>query len=155
MGSAVFTEAILIIASVIIAGSLAGVAMSKAGGFQSVFTETSENQKKIVLTKIKIIYATNSSSTAVNVWAKNIGVTPIAGLQSLDVYFGPVGSVQKIPYNSGSPSWTFSNPIIMWNATNTIQLTISNNPTLQNNIVYELQLTTPNGVSDQYFLSVP
>lgn len=153
MASVVFTEAILIIASVVIAAGLAGVVMTKVGMFQSTFTQTSENQKQTVLTKIKVIYSTNSSSTDTNVWIKNIGSYPISNPQSMDVYFGQTGSAQKIPYNSGSPKWTFTNPVTMWNPTDTIEITISNNSDLQKNAVYELQVTTPNGVSDQYFVS--
>jgi flagellar protein FlaG len=53
------SEGILIIASVVIATSIAGVVMSQVGVFESTFTATSENQKDIMLTKVKIVYATN------------------------------------------------------------------------------------------------
>ncbi len=153
MASAVFTEAILIVASVIVAGSFAGLVMGKVGGFQSTFVQSSESQKQIILTKIKIIYATNSSSTNVNAWIKNIGVSPITNPKSVDVYFGQIGAVQRIPYTGAAPSWTYASSVSLWNSTNTVQINISNGASLQKGSTYLLQVTTPNGVSDQYFLS--
>ena len=60
------SEAILIIASVVIATSIAGVVMSQVGVFESTFTATSENQKDIMLTKVKIVYATNTTDIIIS-----------------------------------------------------------------------------------------
>jgi archaeal flagellar protein FlaG len=153
MGSAVITEAILLIASVIIAGSLAGVVMTKVGTFQSTFTQTTENQKQTVLTNIKILYAQNPTSTSVNVWVKNVGTYSITNTQNIDVYFGQTGAMQRITYNAGSPSWAFASPVTSWDKANTIQMNITNLAAIQCGSVYELQVTTPNGVSDDYFVT--
>jgi flagellar protein FlaG len=153
MGSTVITEAILLIASVIIAGSLAGVVMTKVGTFQSTFTQTTENQKQTVLTNIKILYAQNPTSTSVNMWVKNIGTYSITNTQNIDVYFGQTGAMQRITYNVGSPSWTFASPVTSWDKANTIQMNITNLDAIQCGSVYELQVTTPNGVSDDYFVT--
>jgi len=146
MGSAVF-----IVASVIIAAGLAGVVMTKVGTFQSTFTQTTENQKQTILTNIKIIYAQNPTDTSVSAWVKNIGTYSITNTQNIDVYFGQTGAMQKIPYDTDSTSWTFSSPVTSWDKANTIQINLSNLPTIQCSSVYELQVTTPNGVSDEYF----
>jgi flagellar protein FlaG len=151
MGSAVFTEAILIIASVIVAAGLAGVVMTKVGTFQSTFTQTTENQKQTILTNIKIIYAQNTTSTSVSAWVKNVGTYSITNTQNIDIYFGQTGAMQRIPYNVDSPSWTFSNPTTSWDKANTVQMNISNLSPIACSKVYELQVTTPNGVSDEYF----
>jgi len=155
MGSAVITEAILLIASVIIAGGLAGVVMTKVGTFQSTFTQTTENQKQTVLTNIKILYAQNPSSTSVNVWVKNVGTYSITNTQNIDVYFGQTGSMQRIAYNATglSPSWTFATPVTIWDKANTVQINMSNLSSISCGSVYELQVTTPNGVSDDYFVT--
>ncbi|SRR5579872_530706 len=153
MASAVFTEAILIVASVIVAAGLAGIVMTKVGTFQSTFTQTTENQKQTILTNIKIIYSTNSSINSVNAWVKNIGTYPITGPQNTDVYFGQINQMQRIPYAypPSGLSWAFSSPVSTWNQTSTLQLNISNLPTIQCGSTYDLQVTTPNGVSDQQF----
>ena len=153
MASAVFTEAILIVASVIVAASLAGVVMGKVGSFQSAFTQTSENQKQTVLTNIKIIYVTNETDTSVSAWVKNVGSYPITTPTNTDVYFGEVGQMQKIPYSSppSGLSWEFSSPVSVWNETNTVQINMTNLSSIQCGSTYDLQVTTPNGVSDQQF----
>jgi archaeal flagellar protein FlaG len=152
MGSAVFTEAILIVASVIVAAGLAGVVMTKVGTFQSTFTQTTENQKQTILTNIKILYAQNPTSTSINAWVKNVGTYSITNTQNIDVYFGQTGAMQRIPYNAiGSQSWTFSSPVTSWDKANTVQINLSDLSTIQCSAVYELQVTTPNGVSDEYF----
>ncbi|MEO9306912.1 MAG: flagellin [Nitrososphaera sp.] len=151
MGSAAITESILIIASVIIAGSVAGIAMSKVGTFQSAFTQTVENQKETVLTNIKILYAQNPTSTSISAWIKNIGTYSITNTANIDIYFGQVGSMQRIPYNSGSPSWVFASPVTNWSKASTVQINLTNLPSISCSTTYELQITTPNGVSDQYF----
>ena len=153
MGSAVFTEAILIVASVIVAAGLAGVVMTKVGTFQSTFTQTTENQKQTVLTSIKVIYMTNETKTSVNAWVKNVGSYPISNPQNADVYFGQINQMQRIPYSNppSGLSWEFAGPLSIWNQTNTVQIDISNLSTIQCGSTYDLQVTTPNGVSDQQF----
>ena len=153
MGSGAITEAILLIASLLIAGSVAGIAMSKIGTFQSAFTQTTENQKQTVLTNIKILYAQNSTSTNVTTWIKNVGTYSITNTANIDVYFGPTGSMQRVAYNSGSPSWAFSAPVTSWSKASTVQINISGLSTITCSTTYELQVTTPNGVSDQYFVT--
>ncbi|SRR5579885_511030 len=153
MASAVFTEAILIVASVIVAAGLAGVVMTKVGSFQSTFTQTTENQKQTVLTSIKAIYLTNETDTSVSAWVKNIGSYPITNPQNTDVYFGQVNQMQRIPYSNPTSglSWKFASNLSVWNQTNTVQIDISNLSTIQCGSTYELQVTTPNGVSDQQY----
>ncbi|MGB9002305.1 MAG: flagellin [Nitrosotalea sp.] len=153
MASAVFTEAILIIASVIVAAGLAGIVMTKVGTFQSTFTQETESQKQVILTNIKIIYTTNSSANSINAWVKNIGSYPILNPQNTDVYFGQINQMQKIPYAypPSGLSWTFSSPTSTWNQTDTLQINMTNLPTIQCGSTYDLQVTTPNGVSDQQF----
>ena len=153
MGSAAITESILLIASVLIAGSVAGIAMSKVGTFQSAFTQTTENQKQTVLTNIKILNVINPTTTSVNAWVKNVGTYSITNTANIDVYFGQTGSMQRISYNSGSPSWTFSSPVTSWTKASTVQIDLTNIPTITCSTTYELQVTTPNGVSDQYYVT--
>lgn len=153
MASAVFTEAILIIASVIVAAGLAGIVMTKVGTFQSTFTQETESQKQAILTNIKIIYTTNSSANSVNAWVKNIGSYPISNPQNTDVYFGQINQMQKIPYvyPPTGLSWTFSSPTSVWNQADTLQINVTGISTIQCGSTYDLQVTTPNGVSDQQF----
>ncbi|MDE1861587.1 MAG: flagellin [Thaumarchaeota archaeon] len=153
MASAVFTEAILIVASVIVAAGLAGVVMAKVGSFQSTFSQSTEDQKQAVLTSIKIIYVTNTTDTSVSAWVKNVGSYPITTPQNTDIYFGQVNQMQRIPYSDppSGLSWEFSTAMTVWDQENTTQINISNLSAIQCGVTYDIQVTTPNGVSDQQF----
>ena len=47
MASGVISEGVLIIASVIIAGMITGIVISKVGTFEGIYTATTEAQKEI------------------------------------------------------------------------------------------------------------
>ncbi|NDB92880.1 MAG: flagellin, partial [Nitrososphaeria archaeon] len=93
MASVVVSETILIIASVIVAGALSATVLGQMSVFDSAFSAATESQKDIVLTKIKIIYATNTTNTKVSTWIKNVGMSSIKEPNLVDVYFGKLGSV--------------------------------------------------------------
>ncbi len=154
MVSNIFTESIILISSIILAAAFSGIIISKTGAIESIFTATTASQKETMLTDIKIIYATNTTSSTIAVWVKNVGKQPITDLTSVDVYFGAIKSVKRIPYNTGSaPTWTFDNTST-WNVMNTKQITINYDTTLSNT-TYLVRVTTPNGVSDDYIFSPP
>ena len=155
MASTVVSETILIIASVIVAGALSATVLSQMSVFDSAFTASTESQKEMVLTKIKIIYATNTTSTKVATWIKNIGMNPIKEPNLVDVYFGKLGSVQRIPYNTGiTPTWNYSSPITTWQIKETAQINIYYDSNLAKNSTYVIKATTPNGIVDDHVFSI-
>lgn len=155
MASTVVSETILIIASVIVAGALSATVLSQMSVFDSAFTASTESQKEMVLTKIKIIYATNTTSTKVATWIKNIGMNPIKEPNLVDVYFGKLGSVQRIPYNTGTtPTWNYSSPITTWQIKETAQINIYYDLNLAKNSTYVIKATTPNGIVDDHVFSI-
>ena len=157
MASNLIGEAILIIASVIVAGSVAGIVMSKVGVFESTVTSTSEAQKDKMLTKIEIIYASNSTDTDLNVWVKNIGKNPVSGLNKADLYFGPIDAASRFPYvlGGGADSWEYHPSLpTLWQEMDTVQLNVTDDD-LTKNTTYFLRFTTPNGVSDDYIFTLP
>ncbi len=151
----IISEGILVIASIVLATALSGAVMSQVGVFQSAFTASTQNQKDITLTMIKVVYATNSSSTQINVWVKNIGVNDITNPTSVDVYFGKLGALRNIPYNTAGPTpyWSYSSVFASWQAKNTAQIIINSDTNLQKGVTYQVRITTPNGVSDDYLFS--
>ena len=151
------SEAILIIASVVIATSIAGVVMSQLGIFESTFTATTESQKDMILTKIKIVYATNTTDNHVNVWIKNIGVNPVVNANKTDVYFGEIDQVQSMVHNSKKQinnnwMWDASLPQPIWQISDTHSVNITDNDLFPGR-TYQISITTPNGVSDEYIFS--
>ena len=158
MASGIMSEAILIIASVIIATSVAGVVMNQVGVFQSTFTATTEGQKDTLLTNFKIVLATNTTNSHVGIWVKNIGQNPISDLDKVDVYYGEINKVQSIPYSQAvqsNLSWKYDTiPSPVWPIMNTTSLNITDN-NLKKGVTYQVTVITPNGVSDEHIFSLP
>jgi len=157
MATVVISEGILLIASVLVAVSISGIVMTKIGVFESSFTATSNAQQDLMLTKIKVIYATNLDTQTVNVWIKNVGKKSIGNLGMVDVYFGELGAVQRIPYNLGSdPEWVYN--VIpsdnVWNVMETLQIDITDGSTLLVDTTYQVRISTPNGVIDEYIFTI-
>jgi hypothetical protein len=156
VGSLIISEGIILIASIIIAAGFSVTVLNQMGIFRSTLATAGAAEKEIALTRIKVIYATNSSDSQVDIWVKNIGTNQIVALDKMDVYFGKLNYVQSIPYNeTSSPSWTFSNlDGNIWPQKETIQLSISYDGTLERNVNYLARISTPNGVSDDYIFSI-
>jgi flagellar protein FlaG len=157
MASGIMSEAILIIASVVIAASVAGVVMNQVGVFQSTFTATTEGQKDTLLTNFKIVMATNTTDDNVSIWIKNVGQNPISSLNKVDVYFGEIDQVQNIPYDlvQNDLTWKYDNiPSPVWQIMDTVSLNITDN-NLQKGVTYQVTVITPNGVSDEHIFSLP
>ena len=157
------SEGILIIASVVIATSIAGVVMSQVGVFESTFTATSESQKDIMLTKVKIVYATNTTDNNVSIWVKNIGINPITDVNKLDVYYGEIDQVLNMVYTEGciaadtciDEQWDYDlKPDPLWQIMDTFSLNITDFD-LQRDVTYVVSVTTPNGVTDEHIFSLP
>lgn len=158
MGAGVISEGVLIIASVIVAGMITGVVISKVGTFEGYYTATTEAQKEKMLTKFEIIHVSQLNNTSVNIWIKNTGLTPIQKLDLVDMYFGQINSVDFVGYSSGStPQWVFQGSTTIssvWSQGQTIQIALQDDSALQNNKSYLAQFTIANGVSDDYIFSV-
>jgi len=158
MASGIMSEAILIIASVVIATSIAGVVMSQVGVFESTFTSTTENQKDIMLTKVKIVYVTNTTNNNVNVWVKNIGINPVVDANKTDIYFGEINQVQNIVHNSkvqNDNTWQWDGPLPqpVWQLSDTHSINITDLD-LTTGVTYQVTVTTPNGVKDEQIFSI-
>ena len=152
-------EGILIIASVVIATSVAAVVMNQVGVFESTFTATTEGQKEALLTKVKIILATNTTDNQVNVWVKNVGANPISSLGSMDVYFGEIDQINRIQYDQvtqNDGTWRFDPavPTPVWQVMETFAINITETSLLKDR-TYHVTVSTPNGVTDEHFFSLP
>ncbi|MCH7967175.1 MAG: flagellin [Thaumarchaeota archaeon] len=158
MSAGMISEGVLIIASVIVAGMITGIVISKVGSFESYYTATTEAQKEKMLSKFEIIHTSQFNNTSVNIWIKNTGLTPIQELGLVDVYFGQINSVDYVGYSTGStPQWVFQGSTTtssVWSQGDTIQLRLQDGTSLQNNKSYLIQFTISNGVSDDYIFSV-
>ncbi len=154
MVNAVFTESILLIASLTVAGIFASMIIGKSSAIQSLFATQTQIQRDVMLTDIKIVYVNaNANSTTVKAYVKNIGLNPVVSLDSVDVFFGEVDSLSRIPYNAASaPKWVYTDNSV-WDPKETKELVITLDNVLQSNKTYILKVVLHNGVTDEYILS--
>ena len=163
MASGIMSEAILIIASVVIATSVAGVVMSQVGVFESTFTATTEGQKDTLLTNFKIVMATNTTDDTVSIWVKNVGQNPMSSLDKVDVYFGEIGQIQNIPYDPScvppsactDDTWRYDSlPATVWQIMDTLSINITDNDILRD-VTYQVTIISSNGVTTENIFSLP
>jgi flagellar protein FlaG len=163
MASGIMSEAILIIASVVIAAAVAGVVMNQVGVFESTFTATTEGQKDTLLTNFKVVMATNTTDDTVSIWIKNVGQNPISSVDKVDVYFGEIDQVQNIPYDPAcvppsacsDDTWRYDNvPDPYWQIMDTYSINVTDDD-IQKGVTYQITVTTPNGVSNEHIFSLP
>ena len=157
MVSVVISEGIILVTAIIIAAGFSVTILNQMGLFKSTIVSAGATEKEIALTRIKILYATNSSSNDVKIWVKNIGSNPVVGLNKADVYFGKLNYVERIPYNhTSSPTWVYASGTgSQWHPKDTLEFDVTSNSTLESSMTYVVRVATPNGVSDDYIFSLP
>ncbi len=86
-------------------------------------------------------------------WVKNIGTSTIKAIDRCDVFFGPEGAFQRIPYGSGDPHWEYTvENGSTWGPASTLRVTVDLDYVLSPGERYYFKIATPNGISaDDYF----
>jgi hypothetical protein len=132
-------------------------AVSRTTG--SLLASSSVVQDRIA-SQIEIVHATGQDGNPeVNVWVKNIGAAKIAPVDRTDVFFGPSGDFQRIPYGTDSsctaPCWyeTLENATD-WSQTATMRITIKEEANLATGTTYYIKVVTSNGTVDSKYLTV-
>lgn len=109
--------------------------------------------------RINIVHgASTSNRTSVYLWVKNIGTQRIVGLDDCDLFFGQQDGFDRIPYTDnaagGYPYWEYeleNNTLWQMSATLKISITYSSDPGAG---TYYAKFIIPNGVSDEFYLSM-
>ena len=107
---------------------------------------------------------TNSNARfEIFVWVKNVGATRILSLDEIDVFVGQIGNFERIPHQveveaGVYPRWSHdiegqSNDT-EWNPKQTLKVTIDYDTDTQSRGTYDIKVTIPNGISDEYFFSM-
>lgn len=107
--------------------------------------------------QIDIVHATGYGGSNAIIWVKNVGSSSIRPIENCDVFFGPEGNYVRIPLETGevpAPYWEWkvtNDSSNEWKPTATLQITIIYGSVLSGR--YYIKVTTPNGVSDEYYFS--
>ena len=97
------------------------------------------------------------------VWVKNVGDTRITSIENTDVFIGGIGSFSRIPHlvevQAGTyPRWSHtiegSEDDTQLNPTDTLKITIDYDTDTQAQGTYDVKVTVPSGVTDEYFFSM-
>ncbi len=97
------------------------------------------------------------------VWVKNVGDTRITSIENTDVFIGQIGSFSRIPHlvevQAGIyPRWSHivegSSDDTQLNPTDTLRITIDYDTDIQSQGSYDVKVTVPSGVTDEYFFSM-
>jgi flagellar protein FlaG len=146
------SEAILIIAGVIMIGVLAGSVYLSISYIGSAVDASSLAGSQRLLTDIQIVFATNTTSTTVYVYLQNIGEQPVENLGLGTLYFGLENQQQPVGYGGPAPSWTTNTQTLNPGSTATIVLTLSQ--ALTKGSYYTVMYVTQNGAQAEYTFQV-
>lgn len=87
-------------------------------------------------------------------WVKNVGSSTIKAVNRCDIFFGPEGAFQHIPYGSGDPHWEYTiENGTFWGPAATLKVVIDLDYTLAPGERYYFKISTPNGISDADYFS--
>ena len=106
--------------------------------------------------KIDIIHAVKSAdyTDVAIIWVKNTGNSSIKAVERCDVFFGPEGNFERIQYGSGGVQWAYEvENDSQWVPTATLKITIDLDYSLSQGERYFVKVTTPSGISDEYYFS--
>ncbi len=146
------SEAILIIAGVIMIGVLAGTIYLSISYIGSAVDASSLAGSQRLLTEVQIVFATNTTSTTLYAYLQNIGEQPVYNLQLGTLYFGLENQQQPIGYNAPAPSWSVNMQVLNPGSTATITITLSQ--PLVKGSYYTVMYVTQNGVQAEYTFQV-
>jgi archaellum component FlaG (FlaF/FlaG flagellin family) len=108
-----------------------------------------------IKSNIEIIEVADESSD-VHVWVKNIGASKITAIDQSDIFFGPDGNFERIPYGSAGssePYWDYTlENDTKWMPTATVKITIHLESPPSG--VYFLKVVIHNGISDEYIFGM-
>ena len=160
MSSSIIAEAILMISVVVAASALTYAFYSSISSMEASYKSINDSINEELRTAITIVFVTNTSSTIVKAWIKNIGSSRIPAqlIELSDIFFGNKDHCVRIPryssdYNYG---WTYrfcnSNDDV-WDPCETIEITVYLNETLTTGDYY-LIFITYNGVKAEAVFSI-
>jgi flagellar protein FlaG len=161
--SLTITEAIMVIASVVLASSFAAYAIYAGTSLQSNIMQNLDDAKKSMDTRLDIIYAvvnqTANPSPLFTIYVKNTGSLPISDFNLISVYVGAYGQAMVYSYNSTTTTGsrfnmtdTNGNGIVEIGEAAIIQVY---NATNASGSLYEAKVIPYRGIPSSYMFSPP
>ncbi len=162
--SLTITEAIMVIASVVLASGFASYAIYAGTSLQSNILQNLDSVKRNIQTRIDIVYAfvnqTTDPSPLFVIYVKNTGTLPVSDFDLISVYVGAYGQATLYSYNSsastGSGQFTLTdadgNDVCDVGEAATMQVFNATSVTAN---LYEAKIVPYRGISNSYLFSPP
>ncbi|MGA2767176.1 MAG: hypothetical protein ABSF24_02520 [Candidatus Bathyarchaeia archaeon] len=162
--SLTITEAIMVIASVVLASGFAAYAIYAGTSLQSNIMQNLDNAKKSMDTRLDIVYAvvnqTSDPSPLFTIYLKNTGSLSISDFDLISVYVGSYGQAMFYSYSSNAS--TGSGQFNMTDANGNGVVEIGEAAIIQvypatnvSGSLYEAKVVPYRGISSSYMFSPP
>ena len=149
----------LTIAAIVSVVAVTNAVLPSVGRTTGALISTSSVVQDRIASQIEIVHATGQDGNPdADVWVKNIGAATVDPVDRIDVFFGPSGDFQRIPYGGSgctAPCWEYT----IENATDfeptaTIDIIVHDTANLATGQTYYVKVVTPNGVDDSKYFTI-
>jgi len=158
MSSTMISEAIIMVAVIVAGSMLTQVFLISITRFQYSSNWATKDLSEKMLTSVLIIYATNSSSSELIFWVKNIGAVSLTRqlVKMSDVVLVGPSDVSEFSYSDSGSGWSYSllnSEDEKWDYGETIQVTLRLGSQLEPGD-YTLIFVVYNGVKTEYTFTI-
>jgi flagellar protein FlaG len=149
----------LTIAAIVSVVAVTNAVLPSVGRTTGALISTSSVVQDRIASQIEIVHATGQDGNPdADVWVKNIGAATVDPVDRIDVFFGPSGDFQRIPYGGSgctAPCWEYT----VENATDfeptaTLEIIVHDSANLTAGQTYYVKVVTPNGVDDSKYFTI-
>lgn len=149
----------LTIAAIVSVVAVTNAVLPSVGRTTGALISTSSVVQDRIASQIEIVHATGQDGNPdADVWVKNIGAATVEPVDRIDVFFGPSGDFQRIPYGGAgctAPCWEYT----VENATDfeptaTLEIIVHDATNLTAGQTYYVKVVTPNGVDDSKYFTI-
>jgi archaellum component FlaF (FlaF/FlaG flagellin family) len=150
----VIVTVLLIIAGVVCTMVIVNAVYPMITRSSGAIIDTASKIEDRIKSQVEII-GTADESSDVHVWVKNVGASSIGGIEQCDIFFGPEGNFERIPYGEAGadkPYWNYTiENNSKWIPTATVKITIYLSSSPSGN--YFIKVVIPNGIADEKIYS--
>ena len=150
----VIVTVLLIIAGVVCTMVIVNAVYPMITRSSGAIIDTANKIEDRIKSQVEII-GTADDDNDVYVWIKNVGASSIGSIDQCDVFFGPEGNFERIPFGDAGADKPYWNYIIennsKWTPTATVKITIYLNSAPSGN--YFIKVVIPNGIADEKIYS--
>lgn len=149
----------LTIAAIVSVIAVTNAVLPSVGRTTGALVSTSGVVQDRIASQVEIVNATGQDANPdASVWIKNVGASTIEPIDRADVFFGPSGNFQRIPYGGAgcaAPCWEYTlENSTSFDPTATLLILIHNSANLAAGQTYYVKVVTPNGINDSKFFTV-